>query len=222
MTTRVLYPVGYATTYVTMSQLKALHLNHMHPAFAERLFPWIEAQGGRVGIGSGIRLVQPVKPGFAPAGKSFHQRQTFASGLNAYAAVDLVAPDGPDGNHDHDGVTWAMVPAQGSDEAALWGVHCNVGTPGVKGSEPWHMQPVELDGFDTWQAAGCPDPVSGWCIPEEDEVTDDDIERIAKRAAELVWQQKVTNQIAHEDQPAGQLLGWAHLEAYNAAHPAPE
>src|SRR5690606_31584007 len=54
---------------------------------------------------------------------------------------------------------------QGSDEAAKWGVHCNVGTPGAVGAEPWHMQPVEIDGWASWIAAGSPDPVTNYAIP---------------------------------------------------------
>jgi hypothetical protein len=145
----VLYPIGYATSMVTMSQLKARHMNHMHPAFAERLFPWIESQGGAIGIGGGYRDVQPVKPGFAPPGKSFHQGQTFASGLIAYCAVDLVHVNP---GKVHRAPTWAEVPAQGSAWAAAVKVHCNVS------AESWHMQPIEIDGYDSWVAAGRPDP----------------------------------------------------------------
>lgn len=54
--------------------------------------------------------------------------------------------------------------------------------------------------------------------PQEDEVTDDDIERIAQRSAELVWDRMLTNHVAGEQQPARQLLEFTHVEAYNAAH----
>jgi hypothetical protein len=145
----VLYPSGYATSMVTLSQLKARHMNHMHPAFAERLFPWIESQGGFIGIGGGYRVTQPVKPGFAPPGKSFHEGQRFASGLVAYCAVDLVHVN-PGGNHR--APAWAEVPKQGSAWAAAVKVHCNVT------GESWHMQPIEIDGYDSWVAAGRPDP----------------------------------------------------------------
>jgi hypothetical protein len=145
----VLYPSGYATSMVTLSQLKARHLNNMHPAFAERLFPWIESQGGFIGIGGGYRVTQPIKPGFAPPGKSFHEGQRFASGLVAYCAVDLVHVN-PGGNHR--APAWAEVPKQGSAWAAAVKVHCNVT------GESWHMQPIEIDGYDSWVAAGRPDP----------------------------------------------------------------
>lgn len=145
----VLYPTGYGTTMVTMSQLKARHMNHMHPEFAARLFPWIEAQGGDIGIGGGHRTVQPAKVGFAPPGKSFHQSQTFASGVSCYCAVDLVHVNP---GKVHRSPTWAEVPAQGSAEADKWRVHCN-----VRG-EPWHMQPIEIDGYDSWVKAGRLEP----------------------------------------------------------------
>lgn len=54
--------------------------------------------------------------------------------------------------------------------------------------------------------------------PEEDEVTADDIEAIAQRAAELVWEHQLHNFKADEDQPAGALLGFTHLEAFDASH----
>lgn len=152
----VLYPSGYGTSMVTLSQLKARHLNHMHPVFAERLFAWLEAQGGKVGIGGGFRETQPVKPGFAPAGKSFHQEQTFRSGFKGYCAVDLVHVNG---SNVHRAPTWAEVPPQGSKDAAKWQVHCNVT------GESWHMQPIEIDGYDSWVRAGRPDPVAAPAPP---------------------------------------------------------
>lgn len=145
-----LYPSGYQTSLVTMMRLKELHLDRMHPVFALRLFPWIEAQGGKIGIGSGYRYVQPEKPGFAPPGKSFHQDQLFASGFLGFCAVDLVARNP---GSVHRSPRWDEVIAQGNPASLVWGVHCNVAT------EAWHMQPVEIDGYDSWAKAGRPDPV---------------------------------------------------------------
>jgi hypothetical protein len=162
-----LYPTGYQDDYRSMLELRAQYEPAMHPAFARRVFPWIGSCKGFVGIGSGVRDSQPDLPGFAPAGRSFHLRQRFASGRLAYAALDLVVIDGPDAGNAHDAPAWSHVPIQGSAEAARWGVHCNIGKPGdpwPKG-ESWHMQPVELDGFDTWLAQGRPDPAMTYPIP---------------------------------------------------------
>lgn len=189
--TEMLYPMGYGTQLVTMAQLRARHEPRMHPEFARRLFEWIEDQDGLIGIGGGWRATgsQPDKPGFAPEGESFHQNQRFPGGL-WYAAVDLVARNdagllrrifslnGSAANPDastlkrlatvakvHRAPTWSEVPPQGSDWAARVGVHANVGTPGARGSESWHVQPVELDGWGRWVNAGRPDLQSNYPTP---------------------------------------------------------
>ena len=146
----VLYPVGYRTEMVTLDELKRRFTPHMHPEAARRGFAFIESKGGLIGIGSGYRPpgVQPNKPGFAPPGKSFHEGQDFPSG-HYYCAWDMVAVNETGGNHRSP--RWAEVPRQGTDAAFDFGVHMNVGT------ESWHMQPIELDGWDSWVRAGRPD-----------------------------------------------------------------
>jgi hypothetical protein len=139
-----LYPIGYGSQLVTMEELRAKHEPNMHPEFARRLFAWIKSRNGEIGIGGGFRTTQPNKPGFAPDGRSFHQLQEFSGGRKAYAAVDLVARS----EGVHRAPRWHEVPAQDSAEAALWGVHCNVGNAPT--GEPWHMQPIELDGWGRW------------------------------------------------------------------------
>lgn len=174
-TTEVLYPVGYTTQRVPLERLREIHEPRMHPEFARRLFAWIEERAGTFGIGGGWRPggAQPDRPGFAPEGKSFHQSQEFASGVVAYCAVDLVvAVRGTD----HRTPRWSEVPAQGSDEAAAWGLHCNVGAPAVVGSEPWHMQPVEIDGWARWDIGGRPEPVAGIPLPSDPPPDPDPIE----------------------------------------------
>jgi hypothetical protein len=146
------YPIGYGYTTVSMDELqRRSNIDKMHPVYADRLFTWIEAQNGLVGIGGSWRAdgSQPDKPGFAPEGKSFHQYQKFASGIIAFCAVDLVCRT--DGGV-HRAPYWSEVPAQGSPEAELWRLHCNVS------NEPWHMQPIEIDGWQSWINAGSPDP----------------------------------------------------------------
>lgn len=140
------YPLGYGSTVVTLDALRARHEPNMHPEFARRLFAWLEHRGGSLGIGGGYRPpgTQPVRPGFAPEGRSFHGDQLFASGLVAYAAVDLVhlVPGGRHRSPTHPEVA----------DADRFALHCFIR------SEPWHVQPVEIRGHLTWTAAGRPDP----------------------------------------------------------------
>lgn len=147
------YPYGYGRGTMTMSQLRARYEPKMHPEFARRLFPWIESMGGLIGIGGGWRDTQPDKPGFAPDGKSFHQTQTFASGIKGYAAVDLVAVNG---SGVHRAPTWAE-----SATAPAYGLHTFIKTP----PEPWHMQPIEIRGWGTWDRSGRPDPDPTFVLP---------------------------------------------------------
>lgn len=142
----MLFPSGYGTSMVDIDELfKKHHVGKMHPVFSSRLRAWLIAQNGRVGIGGSWRAVQPAKPGFAPEGKSFHQSQEFAGGRVAFCAVDLVHVN-PGGKHRSP--SWDEVPKKGTAEASKWGLHCN-----VKG-EPWHIQPVEIDGYGTWVRGG--------------------------------------------------------------------
>ena len=152
---------------------------HSHPEYFERLCAWLIHKGGSIGIGGTFRSdgTQPGLPGFAPEGRSFHQNQEYSDGYIGATAVDLVAPDGPDANHSHDGVSWAMTIPQGTPQAKVWGLHCNVGTPPT--GEPWHMQPTEIDGWLSWKNNGSPAPVAGYPYPgrtdrptQEDDVVD--------------------------------------------------
>jgi peptidoglycan hydrolase-like protein with peptidoglycan-binding domain len=146
-----MYPIGYATTMVDIDELfRRNYLDKMHPEFSRRLRKWIEAQGGRIGIGGSWRATQPTKPGFAPDGQSFHQSQTFASGRIWFCAVDLVHVNP---GKVHRSPTWAEVPKQGSLEAQKWNLHCNVD------NEPWHIQPIEIDGWASWVQSGRREPV---------------------------------------------------------------
>lgn len=143
-----MYPTGYGSLMVDIDELfRRHHVDKMHPEFAKRLRAWLIAQNGRIGIGGSWRAVQPPKPGFAPEGKSFHQSQEFSSGRVAFCAVDLVhfVP-----NKAHRAPTWDEVPKKGSAEAKQWGLHCNVTKP----SEPWHIQPIEIDGYGGWVRNG--------------------------------------------------------------------
>jgi hypothetical protein len=175
-----LYPTGYGRSLLDIDALFARHhVDKMHPEYARRLRAWIVAQGGHIGIGGSWRDTgsQPDKPGFAPEGKSFHQYQRFASGLVAFAAVDLVARNG---DKIHRAPYWSEVPEQGGTEAAKWGVHCNIdkgGNPGAPGTESWHMQPIEIDGWATWMGDGSPDPVANYPLPTDPDPEEPDMAR---------------------------------------------
>ena len=153
----MLFPSGYGSTMVTLDELfRRHHPDKIHPEFARRLRAWLLDRGGRIGIGGSWRAIQPAKPGFAPEGRSFHQSQTFAGGRVAFAAVDLVHVN-PGGNHRSP--TWGEVLRQGDAGCRVWGLHCNVD------GEPWHMQPVEIDGYAGWESRGKPDIQVGYPIP---------------------------------------------------------
>ena len=140
------YPDGYGTTDVTFDRMVAKHGERMHPEFARRLFAYLEAQGGRMGIGGGWRSTQPNKPGFAPDGKSFHQDQRFRSGFVGYAAVDLVCRVP---GQRHRAPFWSE-----TADAPEWGLHTFIHTP----PEPWHMQCISMRGWQSWVNQGRPDP----------------------------------------------------------------
>ena len=155
------YPYGYGTGTMTMAQLRGRYEPKMHPEFARRLFAWLESEGGTIGIGGGWRDTQPDRPGFAPDGKSFHQSQTFASGIVAYAAVDLVVKRAAGV---HRSPTWPE-----TDSARAFGLHTFIQDP----PEPWHMQPLDgpARGWQTWVNAGRPDPDPSWSLPTDPDPT---------------------------------------------------
>ena len=145
-----LYPTGYGVRLVTFDVLRDTFEPRMHPAGAVRFFNFIYHQGGKFGAGGGFRVTQPVKPGFAKPGRSFHQKQKFPSG-EFYVAIDMVVVNP---GYKHRAPRWDEVPRQGTPPAIAYGWHANVGTPGSKGNEPWHGQPVPLDGWDAWVRDG--------------------------------------------------------------------
>jgi hypothetical protein len=156
----LLTPFGYSRSVKSLRDLRLWLLAHHHPEYVRRLLAWLDAQNGKVGVGGGWRAdgTQPTASGFAPEGKSFHQNQQYRDGFIGAAAVDLVVRNGV---NVHRAPTWSEVPRQGSIAAQLWGVHCNIDT------EPWHMQPVEIDGWQSWYNAGRPAPRAGYPLPTD-------------------------------------------------------
>ena len=153
------YPIGYGTATVTFAELKRRYSGNMEPEYARRLFAWIESKGGAVGIGGASRPNPSNTSAASKRGRSFHQIQTFADGSRFFCAVDLVHINSP--GKVHRTMQWSDVPKQGSAEAKKWGLHCNVQKP----QEPWHIQPIELDGYGTWERNGRPRPKAGYKIP---------------------------------------------------------
>jgi hypothetical protein len=156
-------PFGYSTATRTLGQLEVWLLVHHHPEYVRRLLAVLSVKGGSIGVGGGWRGdgSQPDKPGFAPEGKSFHQNQKYADGFIGACAVDVVARNP---GHVHRVVTWVEVPAQGSREAVVYGIHANV-DQGAR-PEPWHWQPIEIDGWDTWIKTGSPAPHPNYPLPD--------------------------------------------------------
>ena len=153
------YPVGYGKATVTFAELKRRYSGDMEPEYARRLFAWLEAQGGKVGIGSAWRPNPSNVSKASREGRSFHQTQTFGDGSRYFCAVDLVHVNESGGIHR--GIQWSEVPEQGSAEAKKWGLHCNVQKP----QEPWHMQPIEIDGWGSWASSGRVRPAAGYRLP---------------------------------------------------------
>lgn len=157
------YPTGYGSANVSMSELKRQYSGDMEPEFARRLFAWIASKDGAVGIGSGWRPNPSNVSAASRAGKSFHQTQTFGDGSRFFCAVDLVVATAD--KHSSGAVPVNLVPLQGSTAAKEFGVHVNVGKPGESGFESWHMQPIEIDGFDAWANSGRIRPAAGRVVP---------------------------------------------------------
>ncbi len=165
MTDVVLYPWGYNKTLVPLEKLKELaRWDLLEPEMAQRMEAYLVSKGGQMGIGGAVRFVQPVADGFAPPGKSFHELQTFVSGLKYYCAFDVVMRNG---SNVHRAPRWSEVPQQGSGNVDIgrYGIHANV--PG----EPWHLQPIEIDGHGGWDDNGRPHPDGNFDIYGVDEPT---------------------------------------------------
>jgi hypothetical protein len=146
------FPNGYAHRLISIVELRERHEPKMHPEYARRLFACIEAADGLLGIGGGWRSRETQAANhakspntFAPPGASFHESHPWASGIEAYAAVDTV---GRHGRH-HDAWNWMRDHAGRFGLCTFWNVN----------GEPWHTQFADLPkGAKTWKSAGSPDP----------------------------------------------------------------
>jgi hypothetical protein len=164
MTAPDLHPTGYGTQLVTLPQLIARHCSGAEPETVARLIEYLIGRPD-IGIGSGQRPCPSDTSPASQACKSFHQTQTFADGTRYFCAFDFVRRNPlstPSNPRPHIAPRTGDLPPQGSPAASLppqgYGLHANVGTPGTPGYEPWHGQPSEIDGFDTWHQKGRPRP----------------------------------------------------------------
>jgi len=85
---------------------------------------------------------------------------------------------------------------------------------GTSGAVSWNMDEVKKEINARLKTTPSPTPTPE---PEDDEVTDDDVERIAQRTAQLVWQTKINDQVTGKPQNTGSLLGWARTDSYEAS-----
>lgn len=157
------YPTGYGQSLVSLDRLHAIHAQHgIEPEYARRLFAWLRSRNGQIGIGGSWR---PNPSSISPAsraGHSFHQTQRFNDGSHHFCAVDLVARNG---GRPHRTLTVTESVPQSSPDALAWGLHMNVGVPHQHGYESWHMQPVEIDGYQSWANRGRRRPRAGYPLP---------------------------------------------------------
>lgn len=156
----LLVPFGYQRAERTLEEVQSWLLVHHHPEYARRFLYWLDSRDGEIGPGGGWRAQQPVRDGFAPEGKSFHQNQRYRDGFFGACAVDVVVRNG---TREHRAPTWDEVPRQGTAEAVLRGVHANVDQGATP--ESWHIQPIEIDGWATWMQQGCPAPRPNYPLP---------------------------------------------------------
>lgn len=182
-------PSGYHTRYVTLREMES-HLEDsgdgMPREAIRRHLSLMHSRNGALGLGGGWRRTPSNTSAASRAGRSLHQRQHFYYPADAsipdhaerhngrpfylgYVAIDYVWRDGPDPNDWHDGVPTGGVPVQGTAEANVYGIHANVGTPGKRGWESWHGQPVEYDGWARGTRSGSHPfkAMATWALPPQ-------------------------------------------------------
>ena len=208
------YPYGYNVdgngvagmgTMLTIAQCELKQTVYkLHPEFWRRysaLMQYALTCGVHLGVGTGWRIQQnPPPPGFAQPGNSNHEGFPADGTSGGAVAIDTVCD-----------VSWN------------WMEH-NLAAYGLKSfrnvnDEPWHIQPAEIPNSRNWRTepwkletfplpgeTPVPQP------PEEDEVTDEDIDKIVKK----VWSYMTTDPPSKNPVSTLQLLQYARHAAANA------
>jgi hypothetical protein len=147
----LLIPDGYGRREITLGQARAKYAHQFIPETWDKHEALIIAHAGMLGVGGAWRHNPSSISAASRAGHSFHQTQRFSDGRTGILAIDYVMRNG---SNVHRAPRAGELPLQGSAEAARFGVHINVGTPGHRGFESWHCQDVIADGFASWVRAG--------------------------------------------------------------------
>lgn len=140
-------PVGYGRRLMGLDAALERYGVGMEPEYKRRLHNYLSSKGGQQGIGSAWRRTPHPVSAASRAGHSFHQTQVFNDGTSWFCAVDLVCRNG---TNVHRAPQWSEVPKQGTSNPDIeqFGVHANIRT------ETWHLQPVEIDGYQSWVRSG--------------------------------------------------------------------
>jgi len=179
-----LFPYGYGDSKLTQAQLEGCTtVAKLHPEMWRRyiaLCNFAAAKGVPLGVGTGWRI-QPSNAGpqFAKPGNSNHEGFP-ADGVHGGAvAIDTVPS-----------ASWDWM----EQNLAAYGLRSfrNVN------SEPWHIQPSEIPASRSYRSE--PWTLATFALPEDDEVTDADILKVAATTAKVLAKDKafltaVTNSV---------------------------
>jgi len=163
------FPYGYGGQMLTRAQLESLTtVKRLHPEFWRRYIALCEfaaTKGVPLGVGCGWRIQpNPPPPGFAPPGNSNHEG--FPGPNDGMAvAIDTVLQS-----------SWDWM----EQNLAAYGLRSfrNVN------NEPWHIQPHEIPASRSYRTTPWTLPV--FALPEDDEVTDADILKVAATTAKVL------------------------------------
>ena len=162
---RVAAGYGQWSRLITWSEFTRRHLNStMHPEFKRRLAAaiwWFNTEryqdtGLIIGIGSGgpRSAGNPVSAA-SRANQSFHQLQRFHDNRAFWMAADLVAWRGE--GLSNRSPRWSEMAAM-----ELFGLHAFIGenTATTRDDEPWHVQCIEVRGWQGWVTRGQLHPIT--------------------------------------------------------------
>lgn len=168
------YPYGYGSDRLTRAQLEQLTtVNKLHPEMWRRYFALIDfaaSKGVPLGVGCGWRI-QPTNAGpqFAPPGNSNHEGFPANGTAGGAVAIDTVPTS-----------SWDWM----EGNLAKFGLRSfrNVN------SEPWHIQPSEIPAGRSYRST--PWTLTPFKLPEDEDVTDADILKVAATTAKVLAKDK--------------------------------